>query len=270
MTQPFDFIPLFAECSQAVADALQNLTPATLRVPTGSIGASGDFTLHIDQVAENAALTYLASTGRVFNILSEEVGLLNHQADVTVIIDPIDQTINAQRGLPYFSFSIAAYQDGKVNAGYVHNLGSGDSFHAKRGSGAFMNGQPIRVSQCRTLADAYCFVIRAGQGLDRAEYHRFFFETRLLRVTGCSSLDLCYVASGQWDACVHADLREGHGEKIVDVAAAKLILEEAGGIVQDANGSEFPIVLDVQAKHPIVAAATPELMSEILATLHNT
>ena len=267
MTQIFDFMPLFSGCSQSVSDALKELTIASLRIPTGSIGAGGDSTLHIDQVAENAALTYLAKTGYTFNILSEEAGFLDHQSDVTLIIDPIDQTINAQRGLPYFAFSIAAYKDGIIIAGHVRNLGNGDVFYATRSGGAFMNGQPIHASQCGSLSEAHCFVIRAGQGLDRPEYHRFFFETRLLRVTGCSSLDLCYIASGQWDACIHADQREGHGEKVVDVAAAKIILEEGGGVVRDANGGEFPIVLDLHIKHPIVAAATLELMSEILVIL---
>jgi myo-inositol-1(or 4)-monophosphatase len=63
-------------------------------------------------------------------------------------------------------------------------------------------------------------------------------------------------------------LREGHGEKVVDVAAARLIVQEAGGVVRDINGNEFDISLNLSAKRPTLAAATPELMDEIVATIH--
>ena len=264
----YDFIPLFHRCGQAVSDALRGCTGIGLNEPVGNIGAGGDQTLRIDQVAEQAALRCIRESDIHLNIMSEEIGLLDHGAEVTLIIDPIDQTLNARRNFPYFSFSIAAYCDGDVISGYIQNLASGNIFHAARGLGAFQNGNPVRVSNCTKLNDAHCFVIRSAKGYDRLIYHRFFFETRLLRVTGCSSLDLCHVASGHWDAFVHAELRKGHGEKNVDVVAAKLIVEEAGGVVRDVYGNNFEIILDVQQKRSILATSTPALMDEILAVLH--
>ncbi len=262
-----DFIPLFQKCGQAVALALSNYT-ADWNASTGQRGAGGDETLVIDRLAETAARDFVGESGISVNIYSEEAGFIDRGAEITLIIDPIDQTINARRGLPFYTFSIAAYQAGQVMAGLVRYLAGQDTFHATRGGGAFRNGKPIRVSTCRHLSDASCSVIRASPGETRPEHHRLFFETHLLRVTGCSSLDLCYVASGSLDACVHADLRSGHGERDVDVAAAMLIVKEAGGVMLDVYGNEFQIMFDPSAKRSIMAAATPELMTEIFEILH--
>src|SRR4051812_38247060 len=106
-------------------------------------GEGGDETTAIDKAAEDAIIGRFRATGA--SIVSEEVGVLEG-SDTLLVIDPIDGSLNAKRGIPFFSLSIAVADGrtmGDVHFGFVHDFGSGEEWTAMRGEGAFLNGEPL-------------------------------------------------------------------------------------------------------------------------------
>jgi fructose-1,6-bisphosphatase/inositol monophosphatase family enzyme len=145
-------------CGGAVAAAVRRLRaealPATLGLDEG-LGADGAPTSRIDRVAEEAALAYLERLPPRwrFNILSEECGLIDRGAALTLVIDPIDATNNAITDFPYYAFSVAAL-DGRPVAGCVINLPTGDEWTAARGAGARLNGRLLPAGTWRPRRSA--------------------------------------------------------------------------------------------------------------------
>ncbi len=138
-------------CRAATAEVRAVLAAMPTRdereVVVGS-GEGGDDTTAIDEAAERAVVSLLDSSGIDFALVSEELGHRAARAEgaVTVVLDPIDGSINAKRGIPFFSLSIAV-ADGPTMAdvmfGYVHDFGSGEEWSAVRGEGASLNGAPL-------------------------------------------------------------------------------------------------------------------------------
>jgi myo-inositol-1(or 4)-monophosphatase len=115
------------------------------REPVVGAGEGGDETTAIDQAAEDVIVERFRSTGAT--IVSEEVGVLAG-SDTVVVIDPIDGSLNAKRGIPFFSLSIAVADGGTmdhVHVGFVHDFGAGEEWLARRGEGAWLNGVQLGV-----------------------------------------------------------------------------------------------------------------------------
>src|SRR5437016_3594590 len=110
-------------------------------------GEGGDETTAIDQAAEDAIVERLRATGAT--IVSEEVGVLEG-SDTVVVIDPIDGSLNAKRGIPFFSLSIAVahgHTMDDVDFGFVHDFGSGEEWTARGGEGAWLNGEALGAAR---------------------------------------------------------------------------------------------------------------------------
>jgi myo-inositol-1(or 4)-monophosphatase len=158
----------------------------------------------------------------------------------TWVVDPIDGTTNVMFGLNLSAISAALVTDGCVRAGAIYNPFNGELFHAQKGGGAFLNGQSIRVSDTRDLADALIsFELgpcakgqQAGYLARVTALHQASSGVRLL---GSAALDLCYLAAGRLSACVFDAIHPW------DYAAGRLILEEAGGMATDCEGR--PLVM---------------------------
>ncbi|REE28501.1 D-fructose 1,6-bisphosphatase [Methanothermobacter defluvii] len=239
------------------------------------MGADGTPTKLIDLVAEDEAVGVLESTGRPVTIISEEIGVLhiNREGDepgIIFVVDPLDGTSNAIRNIPFYGISVAVaerHPDGaaptlkNVLMGFVKNFATGDLYWAIKGQGAFLNEKPISSS--------------SQSSLDRTSLGAFIYGTRFrrvdsicrvirrMRILGSVALELAYVASGSYDAFM--DLRENL--RIVDIAASKLIVEEAGGVVTNERGGEIDGLLNVKARTSLVAAGNLELHEKIMQTL---
>jgi len=196
------------------------------------IGADGEDTYRLDDLAEKAALQALE--GESVAVLSEESGLmfLDAKPEHLCLLDPLDGSTNAVKGIPFYCTSVAfapwsgeaSLQD--VTAGVVLNLVTGDLFSAEKTRGARLNGRRIKVG-LKTLdkplvASLY---LRSNLGLQR------LFEK--VRCMGAVALELAHVAAGGIDALID---ERGH-LKVTDVAAGKLLVEEAGGVVTDLEGN---------------------------------
>ncbi|MDE5983530.1 MAG: inositol monophosphatase, partial [Duncaniella sp.] len=162
------------------------------------------------------------------SILSEEMGAENHDSEYRWIIDPLDGTTNFSAGIPVFAVSIGIEHNGTPVVGVVYDPVLDELFTAVKGQGAFLNGTPIHVRENDRLDRA---VVSTGFPVDKNvnpdnnldNVARVLPLVRGMRRLGSAAMDICYVAAGFTDAYWEMNLHEW------DVAAALLILDEAGG-----------------------------------------
>lgn len=203
------------DAGEAVRDAVDDVKQPAEVV---GIGADGKPTVRLDQVAEDAALEVLGELDA--RVVSEERGVIGSGRD-TVVMDPLDGTGNAVRGVPFYSFSAACV--GSAEAAAVVDLVRDDVFTYVDGSSR-LNGREISVSDADDLSDAtislYTYGTRRGEEIS--------YRVRRTRTLGSAALELCYVATGALDGM--ASLRGGLSS--TDYAAGRLIVEGAGGVVE--------------------------------------
>src|SRR3954447_5507115 len=237
---------------------------------TGTRGEGGDRTLLIDEAAEDAVfaeLQRLHDDGARFTAVSEERGLVDFGSpDVRVVIDPIDGSVNAKRGLPHFALSVAV-AEGETMAdvvfGFVRDFGPEEEWVAWRGGGAELDGMTLdRSLQERRTRDGKLEVV----GVESAD-PRWVIESAAelaevahrLRAIGAIAVSLCQVAAARFDAM--ATLKRS---RAVDAAAGQLIVREAGGRVAfTAYDDPLGAPLDLEPRSPVVAARTDAGLAEI-------
>jgi fructose-1,6-bisphosphatase/inositol monophosphatase family enzyme len=204
----------------------------------------------LDLRADDAALAVLRRAG--VGIVSEESGVEAGTRPEWVIVDPVDGSTNASRGIPWFATSLCLVDEVGPAVALVVNQASGVRFWAERGGGAWCDGQRLGGSGCTDLAAAVV-------GLNGVPPRPLgSWQSRMF---GAAALDLCAVAAGALDGYVDCVV-EAHG--VWDHAGATLICAEAGVPVVDLHGRDL-VVLDHAARRTPVAAATPVLLDALLA-----
>ena len=237
---------------------------------TGTRGEGGDRTLEIDAAAEEAVfrrLRALHDEGHRFVAVSEERGRIDFGGGpVRVVIDPLDGSKNAKRGLPHHALSLAV-ADGATMAdvvfGYVHDFGGGEEWVARRGSGALLNGALLdpHVPERRVGGKLELLGIESADPRWVRDSADALAETaHRLRAIGAIAVSLCQVAAARLDGMV--TLRR---LRAVDVAAAQLIVREAGGVVRfTACAEPLGAPLDVlEPVSPVVAARSEAAVAEL-------
>lgn len=233
------FLVLGKKIAGAVREATKGLVGTNDAGLVLYTGADGTPTKLIDDVAEKAIFEVLDKENSPFRIISEEAGekIIGRSPEFSIIIDPIDGTYNASMGIPFYSVSlaIASADLNDILFGYVENLATGDVFYAETGKGAYFNETKLKISEKSDIRKfcisiyGYRHNIRSAANLSE--------HVRRIRSLGSVALDLCYVAAGKIDA--FADVRGTM--RMTDIAAGKLIVEEAGGIVTDGNGDSLKL-----------------------------
>lgn len=249
-----------AEEVQKVVDPLAGTKKAGKFI---KMGADGTPTVKIDAVAEKAAFEVLRGTGISMVILSEESGVvaIGDSPEYICVLDPVDGTYNAVHGIPIYAISIAI-ADYKENAsakdiefGLVMNLKTGDIFEAQKGKGASFNGKNISTSKDESLDEStFCIYMR-----DIKKLNGLLKGVKRMRSMGSVALELCHIAKGDYHGLV--DLR--NVLKVTDVAAGKLILEEAGGVISSGAGSVLDTSILSLKGIPVVACSNEELHKEV-------
>ena len=242
-----DVVGVLVETTRAIRGALDGLAdwgPAGTR--------PGQY--FSDLAADEAALRVIDAAG--FGVLSEESGLTEADRDVLVVLDPIDGSTNASRGIPWYATSLCALDRDGALAALVVNQATGQSFGAIRGEGAWRDDgdgrRAIRASQKQRLDES--LVLLSG-------YPPKHFGWRQFRALGAAALDLCAVATGSADAFVDCN-RSAHGPW--DYLGGMLVCLEAGASVVDLEGRDLIVRAHAEKRTP-VAAATPELLEALLA-----
>lgn len=190
-------------------------------------------------------------------VLGEEGGGQGGETSVRWVLDPIDGTVNFVLGIPQYAVSVAAEVDGTVVAGAVCNPATGETFHARRGGGAFLAGQPLAGTRDVPLARA---VVGTGFAYDSVRRARqaelvaaLLPSVADIRRLGSAALDLCFVAAGRLDGYFEAGLNQW------DYAAGALIAAESGCVVSGLRGRA--------ASGTLLAVAGAGLAAEFFAAL---
>jgi myo-inositol-1(or 4)-monophosphatase len=242
-----------------VARVLAELPTRAEREPVVGAGEGGDDTTAIDAAAEAAILPHFAG----FRIVTEEAGL-HGEGPVTVVVDPIDGSLNAKRGIPYFAVSIAIAEGETMDDvvfGFVHDFGSGEEWTATRGGGAFLNGEPLRERPKDKLEILAFEATTLRYVTDNAA--RFDGVAHRLRLMGALAISLCHLAAGRVDGVV--SLKPARS---VDIAAAQLLVREQGLCLDLPDDPPFGAApLDLVGRSRVAAAGNAELCRTLAEAL---
>jgi myo-inositol-1(or 4)-monophosphatase len=266
-----DWLGVSRRATEALRDILsESPTTAQRAMETGDRGEGGDNTLVIDAAAEEAVfkeLDLLHEQGARFTAVSEERGNVEYgDPDVLVVIDPIDGSMNAKRGLPHHSISIAV-ADGHTMAdvffAYVYDFGPEEEWVARRGEGAMLDGVRLdREPRERRHGDGKLELL----GIESAD-PRWIRDAaddladaaHRIRALGTIAISLCQVAAARFDAML--TLRN---TRAVDAAAGQLIVREAGGFVSFTECADpLGAPLDLLPHTPVIAARTEQALTEL-------
>jgi len=222
------------------------------------IGADGTITKYVDKIAEDAAFDFLKKSKLKVNLLSEEIGFVDNGADYTFVLDPIDGTRNAYRGIPFFAVSLAIGKSkiSDIEYGIVKNIPTGDVFTAEKGFGAYLNKNKIGVPNVPD--PELCSSLALGKNFDKLTIS--LAKKEKVRSLGSASLEMCMVALGALDFYVVGK----EYIRVVDIAASTLILREAGGIVTNILGEELDMPFTLDERTSVVAACNWELIQKII------
>ncbi len=256
------------------------------------IGADGTPTSFIDIVAEEKVINILKNAPVLSYIVSEEIGELKlgkgtkrsisltqelrrddiedeERPKFIFLVDPIDGTSNAIKEIPAFGISIAvaSVPEGRlatlndVELGFISNFGNGNFFEAEKGKGCWLNNEEVHPSNIINFSD---ITLGGFTKSGTSSASQLVDNARRMRVLGSVVLEISYVASGRYDAFI--DLR---GSRIIDIAASKLILEEAGGIITDKYGEKLNNKLSIHEKTIVIAANNKILHKQMIDTLND-
>ena len=257
-------------CRLCVADiqgVLEQLPTRAEREPVLRLGQGGDDTTAIDQAAEDVVVARLEARSEDFVLVSEELGerAFGTGGKRRVVVDPIDGSVNAKRGIPFFSFSLAVAEGatmGDVTFGYVYDFGTGEEWTAERGAGAFLGGERIGAVRPKETIEILSFegtttpaiADRIGDVLELAGR---------VRVMGSLALSLCHLAAGRVDAV--CSLKPARS---VDIAAGQLLVRECGLAIELFEDPPFAAApLDLVTRSRVAAAGSPELVADVAAAL---
>lgn len=262
-----EWLALCRACVDDIRSILVELPTREEREPVLRPGEGGDDTTAIDAACEDAVVARLEAIGQSFVLVSEELGEreFGNGGPWRVVVDPIDGSINAKRGVPYFSLSIAV-ADGTtmddVVFGFVHDFGSGEEWTATRGGGAMLDGVPLGGPGPKQTIEILALEGTTTRAIAERAPAMIEVATRI-RVMGSLALSLCHLAAGRLDAvCCLKPARS------IDIAAAQLLVRERGLAIELFEDPPFGAApLDLGQRSRIVAAATPELCGRLAAAL---
>lgn len=222
-----------------------------------------DLVTELDYRAESFLLEEIKTRFPSHRVVTEESGAIEGDRDHLWYIDPLDGTVNFVHGLPIFSVSLAYAQDGVLKLGAVYDPWREECFTAERGRGAWLNGEPVKVSSVKILEDGllvtgFPYDIRTNPDNNLDHFVRFSLRAQGVRRLGSAALDLCYVAAGRLDGFWEIRLNAW------DVAAGGLIAQEAGARVTEIHGEP-----DFLATPQSIVAANPYLHPLMLEVLNS-
>lgn len=204
------------------------------------LGQETNLVTEVDRASEALIKERIRAKYPGHAILGEESGGTLSGAETVWIIDPLDGTTNFTHGLPIYGVSIGVQHRGELVAGVVYDPSQEELFSAEKGSGAFLNGQPLRVSGQSSIGESllvtgFPYNIRENPFNAVEHFTAFLMQAQAVRRLGSAALDLCYVAAGRFDGFWEVALNSW------DMAAGMLCVREAGGLVTNFRGKEMKV-----------------------------
>ena len=261
-----EVIEVLKEVSKQVYENVKELAGTSDAAGNYGRGAGGDISRKIDIVAEKTVLDYLKKINFECVVLGEECGRveLSDNPKGFLIMDAIDGSANAVRGVPFFCCSLAfATKDrlSSITDAAVTNLSNGDLYWASEGKGTYLNQSKISVHDKKPVykivgintSGASAELMKKLQPVFEAHNHTRHF--------GANALEMAFFAQGLMD--IFIDLRDKI--RIQDIAAGYLLIKEAGGLVLDAKLNPLDSDLSYQTRLSFVAAANQEILDDIMS-----
>ena len=256
-------------CRAAVADTrrvLEELPTRAEREPVTGLGMGGDDTTAIDAAVERAVIDRFDERLDDYTLVSEEIGeVVKGRGRPWLVLDPIDGSLNAKRGVPHFCLSLAVAEGPTmkdVTFGYVYDFGSGEEWTARRGEGAWLDGEPLGATRPKGEIELLAFEATLTSSIAEKASAVVGLAHRL-RVMGSLALALCNLAAGRLDGVCSLK-----GARSVDIAAAQLLVREVGLAIDLFEAPPFgDAPLDLEPRSRVVAAANAELCGRLAAAL---
>ncbi len=230
------------------------------KVKTTSKGHN-DFVTDVDKKAEQVIIDTIHAAYPDHSILAEESGEQLGKDEITWIIDPLDGTTNFLYEFPHFAISIAVAEKGRIQHGVIYDPVRDELFTASRGRGASLNDKRLRVVDQKVLENCLLgtgFPFRSPDMIDPYMniFKDFMIQCRDIRRAGSAALDLAYLAAGRIDGFWEFGLSKW------DLAAGTLMIQEAGGIVDDMEGKQQFL------ENGNIIAAPPKIFKAMAQTIH--
>jgi myo-inositol-1(or 4)-monophosphatase len=260
---PKDILPFLEDVTDQAARAIMSYFQGRFRIDRKDTSPEGiDIVTDADRASEDIILAAIRREFPGHDILTEETTLSRTGSPWLWLVDPLDGTVNFTHGIPVFSVSIALMNNGILVAGMVYDPTRMERFRAIRNQGAYLNGNPIRVSGVDRINKS---MVATGFPYDKAyssvnnlaEFSRVVRRVQGIRRGGSAAIDLSYVACGRLDGFWELKLKPW------DMAAGMLLVEEAGGRVTDLTGKRTDVYTDnILATNGIVHDLLVGVLSE--------
>ena len=195
-----------------------------------------DFVTKTDKRVEKILIEELTKSKKNYSFITEETGkIINKNESIFWVIDPIDGTTNFLHGIPHFAISVALQIEGEITTGLIFDPIKNEIFYGEKNSGSYFNNNRIRVSNKSNIEE--CLFASNNEGV------KSIYPRLNLRNTGCAALDLAYVGCGRFDGYFHNKIN------LWDIAAGKIIIEEAGGKINNIDNFHINRI-DIRASNP--------------------
>ena len=264
-----DTIEIIRTVSKLVYENVKDLA-GTKEAIAGDFGrgAGGDISRNIDIIAEKTVVDYLRKINFECVVLGEECGRVELSTNPKgfVIMDAIDGTTNAVRGLPIFCCSLAFATDEKLSSitdAAITNLSNGDVYWTSKGKGAFLNDKSISVHKEKPVYKVVGINTSASPPELIQRFIPIFEKHHHVRHLGANALEMAFLAQGSID--IFIDFRKKI--RIQDMAAGYLLIKEAGGLLLDENLQPFDSDISYETRLSFVAAASKEILDEIFSLI---
>ena len=264
-----EVIEILREASNRIYKNVKDLAGTEDAAGDFGVGAGGDISRNIDITAEQTVLDYLKEIDFECVVLGEECGRveLSDKPKGFVIMDAIDGSANAVRGVPFFCSSLAFATENKLSSitdGVITDLTNGDMYWATKDKGSFLNDKQIKVQQKEPIYKIVGINTSGGSNELMQRMYPIFQNHNHTRHFGANALEMALFARGLMD--VFIDFRDKI--RIQDIAAVCIIVKEAGGLLLDANLNPLDADLSYETRVSFIAAANQKILDEIMSQIN--
>ena len=259
-----EVIEILKEASKRVFENVKDLAGTRAAAGDYGRGAGGDISRNIDIVAEKTVLDYLKEISFECIVLGEECGRveLSSKPKGFVIMDAIDGSANAVRGIPFFCCSLAFATKDKISSitdGVVTDLSSGDMYWASKGKGSFLNNKKIHVQEKEPIYRIIGINLSGTTPKQLKKIQHVLKSHNHTRHFGANALEMALFAKGLMD--VFIDIREKI--RVQDIAAGYLLIKEAGGLVLDTKLEPLDADLSYKTRLSFIAASNKKILNDV-------
>jgi len=266
--QTMEIIEILREASKRIYENVKDLAGTDDAAGDFGRGAGGDISRNIDIIAEKTVLDYLKEINFECIVLGEECGRveLSEKPKGFVIMDAIDGSANAVRGVPFFCSSLAFAVEDKLSSitdGVITNLSNGDMYWASKDKGAFLNKSRIKVHDKEPIYKIIGINTSGATSELMKQLHPIFEHHNHIRHFGANALEMAFFARGIMD--IFIDLR--NKIRVQDIAAGYIIVKEAGGLLLDENLHPLDSDLSYKTRISFIAASNQKIIDDVISQI---